>query len=220
MQWTLPLLDFNYTVQCCWMCACFSCTLFVSLQVPVYSGFARVLGERACGSDAGSSDEWPWSSNYGPVLHERRCFCKWCHSCKAHWLALFCLFPFKRAHSVGYCSGGPVFDINLLWFLSNDLPWWLLLIWKISGGEGFSIRYWFYKNTFQLWLWTSTCLKSWPLLVDWARCECSGGGGHPNLPTQLVYNWKLINWRPMSRQLYVDCLWKGFCACGDMFFYF
>lgn len=51
-------------------------------KVPFYSGSAGVLGEQACGSDPGSSDEWSRSSGDGPVLHERRCFCKWCHSCK------------------------------------------------------------------------------------------------------------------------------------------
>lgn len=53
-----------------------------SQQVPVHFGLARVLGEQECGSDAGSSDEWSRSSHYGPVLYERWCFCKWCHSCK------------------------------------------------------------------------------------------------------------------------------------------
>lgn len=58
-------------------------------QVPVYLGLARVLGKQACRSDTGSFDEWPWSSNYGPVLYERWCFCKWCHSCKTWHMRAF-----------------------------------------------------------------------------------------------------------------------------------
>lgn len=54
-------------------------------QVPVHPGFPRESDIQSAWSDTGNSDEWAWPSSDGPVLHERWCYCKWCHSCMCAW---------------------------------------------------------------------------------------------------------------------------------------